>query len=222
VGSAVGGFVALIIILSFVFCWFRSCRQKRIQQPSSNRTSRAELPTSRTPELHAIPMRSSAKPSFETGQKIIPNYYYSQNSTKTPSPVSSPHAPSPGSNVGMGTMQPAFQVEQLPPSDRHPPPAGVYPLGPYYHESSPQSSQSSRHPVPVYFPPEVIPTHQQYPAMSNHPLNVVPAPIAYGDLIEEDRTSQSPTPACFYPQPLNVVKSQSYENMSGRISNTDQ
>jgi hypothetical protein len=58
--------------------------------------------------------------------------------------------------------------------------------------------------------------------MTNHPLNLVPAPIAYGDLIEEDRTSQSPTPAYFYPQPLNVVKSQSHENMSGRISSTDQ
>ena len=207
-GTAVGGVIVLIVLLIITLLLLhRKKTQKRMASPSRP----VELPASGTTNL--MPEQYSPEPKDPIAEQlsITPGHIYSPSTTQTGSPETSPRGPSPGAHTHMSESN-------VTPSPLYRTPTGVYPLGPYYAFEGQQQQQTTvgaeqpttYHEMDGDPSPNPALQHQQQP-----PERPGPAPSLsnYSETEPDQRQSMTKTPLSYYPQPLNVAKQGSREEL---------
>jgi hypothetical protein len=214
VGAVIGGLVVLIVLLSVLLLLLRRIKKQR-RIGSSSRP--AELPAvSGTPDLLSAHYSQEPKHPISEQQPIVPRYVHSPTGTTTQSasPATSPRGRSPGGHVP--TWESSFT-----PNSTYSHPQAVFPLGPYYPaQEQPVTAGAENNARRPYPEADIKQTGQ--PQHSFQQLNPndferprpAPSPSNYSEATETDqRQSMNKTPIGFYPQPLNVSKQKSREDM---------
>jgi hypothetical protein len=238
-GATISSIVFVILTAAIAFFFIRRRTHHHNQEePESKRVSRVELPSSTTPELHAMSVVHEAKPAVEVPEGTEGTFYQSQSSTETSSPVrqaSEPVVLPPAQNTALDvfrgnvieTMAHGKQRggggHETGSSATAVSPSVVFPMGPYYDPQP--TSAFAQTPTTLHGFSAQPPSYAMQPMQAFHlPLPVdgmnhitarpSPGPRTSQDISSTKESIESPVPGYPYPPPLKIVKSPSKEALA--------